>query len=164
MSDASKTLTSWRTPTLVIGFGSLIALIAFGPRSTLGFFLTPLSSANHWGRDVFAFALALQNLLWGIGQALGGIIADRFGSVKVLAAARCYTRSASYSWRIRRARRCSICRPACSSVSALPAVRSQSCLQRSARSCRCNTARSPSVSAPPPAYSGSFFIRRSRLR
>ena len=81
---ASKTITSWRTPALVIGFGSLIALIAFGPRSTLGFFLTPLSSANHWGRDVFAFALALQNLLWGIGQQLGGIIADRFGSVRVL--------------------------------------------------------------------------------
>src|SRR5271165_4964391 len=74
----------WRTPALVIGFGSLIALIAFGPRSTLGFFLTPLSSANHWGRDVFAFALALQNLLWGIGQPLGGIIADRFGTVRVL--------------------------------------------------------------------------------
>src|SRR4029077_4568391 len=78
MSDTSKTLASWRTPALVIGFGSLIALIAFGPRSTLGFFLTPLSNANHWGRDVFAFALALQNLLWGIGQPLGGIIADRF--------------------------------------------------------------------------------------
>src|SRR6516164_3959721 len=86
MSDASKTLTSWRTPTLVIGFGSLIALIAFGPRSTLGFFLTPLSSANHWGRDVFAFALALQNLLWGIGQQLGGIIADRFGGALLYAA------------------------------------------------------------------------------
>ncbi len=89
MSDVSKTITTktianWRTPALVIGFGSLIALIAFGPRSTLGFFLTPLSSANHWGRDVFAFALALQNLLWGVGQPLGGIIADRFGSVRVL--------------------------------------------------------------------------------
>jgi MFS family permease len=75
---------NWRTPALVIGFGSLIALIAFGPRSTLGFFLTPLSTSNHWGRDVFAFALALQNLLWGIGQPLGGIIADRFGTVRVL--------------------------------------------------------------------------------
>jgi hypothetical protein len=38
---------SWRTPALVIGFGSLIALIAFGPRSTFGFFLTPISTANH---------------------------------------------------------------------------------------------------------------------
>ena len=84
MKDDTKIISSWRTPTLVIGFGSLIALIAFGPRSTLGFFLTPLSAANHWGRDVFAFALALQNLLWGVGQPLGGIIADRFGSVRVL--------------------------------------------------------------------------------
>jgi len=71
---------------MVIGFGCLITIIAFGPRSTLGFFLTPLSSANHWGRDVFAFALALQNLLWGVGQPLGGIIADRYGTVRVLCA------------------------------------------------------------------------------
>jgi MFS family permease len=84
MKDDTQVISSWRTPALVIGFGSLIALIAFGPRSTLGFFLTPLSSANHWGRDVFALALALQNLLWGVGQPLGGIIADRFGSVRVL--------------------------------------------------------------------------------
>jgi MFS family permease len=84
MKDDSRIIASWRTPALVIGFGSLIALIAFGPRSTLGFFLTPLSTANHWGRDVFAFALALQSLLWGVGQPLAGIIADRFGSVRVL--------------------------------------------------------------------------------
>ena len=77
---------TWRTPALVIGMGCLITLIAFGPRSTLGFFLTPLSSANHWGRDVFAFALALQNLLWGIGQPLGGMIADRFGTIRVVCA------------------------------------------------------------------------------
>jgi MFS family permease len=77
---------TWRTPVLVVGFGCLIGLMSFGPRSTLGFFLTPLSSANHWGRDVFAFALALQNLLWGIGQPLAGIIADRFGTARVLCA------------------------------------------------------------------------------
>jgi len=74
----------WRSPALVIGLGCLITLIAFGPRSTLGFFLTPLSTANHWGRDVFAFAIALQNLLWGIGQPFGGMIADRFGTVRVV--------------------------------------------------------------------------------
>jgi MFS family permease len=84
MKDDTRIISSWRTPAVVIGFGSLIALIAFGPRSTLGFFLTPLSSANHWGRDVFAFALAVQNLLWGVGQPLAGIVADRFGSVRVL--------------------------------------------------------------------------------
>jgi len=77
---------AWRTPVLIVGFGCLISLISFGPRSALGFFLTPLSSANHWGRDVFAFSLALQNLLWGIGQPLAGIIGDRFGTVRVLCA------------------------------------------------------------------------------
>ncbi len=75
---------AWRTPFVVIGFGCLVVLVAYGPRSALGFFLTPLSSANHWGRDVFAFALALQNLLWGIGQPLAGMIADRFGTVRVV--------------------------------------------------------------------------------
>src|SRR5271170_3861449 len=83
--DVSKSGT-WRTPAVILGFGCLIGLIAFGPRSTLGFFLTPLSSANHWGRDVFAFALALQNLLWGVGQPLAGMIADRYGTARVLCA------------------------------------------------------------------------------
>jgi MFS family permease len=77
---------NWRTPLLIIGFGSLISLLSFGPRSSLGFFLTPMSFANHWGRDVFSFALALQNLLWGIGQPIAGIIADRFGPVRVFCA------------------------------------------------------------------------------
>jgi len=85
-TTASKTLASWRTPWLIISFGCLIALISFGPRSTLGFFLTPMSSANHWGRDVFALALALQNLLWGVGQPFAGMIADRFGTARVLCA------------------------------------------------------------------------------
>jgi MFS family permease len=80
----SDGVAGWRTPALIIGFGCVITMIAFGPRSTLGFFLTPMSSANHWGRDVFAFALALQNLLWGIGQPLGGMIADRFGTNRVV--------------------------------------------------------------------------------
>ncbi|HEX3504345.1 MAG TPA: MFS transporter [Xanthobacteraceae bacterium] len=79
-------LSSWRTPALIIGFGCMISLVSFGPRSALGFFLTPMSSANHWGRDVFAFALALQNLLWGIGQPIAGIVADRYGAPRVFCA------------------------------------------------------------------------------
>jgi MFS family permease len=78
--------TTWRTPAVVIACGCLIAALAFGPRSALGFFLTPMSSANHWGRDVFALALALQNLLWGAAQPVAGAIADRFGARRVLCA------------------------------------------------------------------------------
>jgi len=85
-SSAASTarLSTWRTPFVIVGFGCLISLIAFGPRSTFGFFLTPMSSAHHWGRDVFAFALAIQNLLWGTGQPVAGILADRFGAPRVL--------------------------------------------------------------------------------
>jgi MFS family permease len=75
---------AWRTPLLIIGAGCLIATMSFGPRSTLGLFLAPMSANYHWGRDVFAFALALQNLLWGIGQPLAGAVADRFGTGRVL--------------------------------------------------------------------------------
>ena len=81
---APPVVRDWRTPLLIVGFGCLISMMSFGPRSALGFFLTPMSDANHWGRDIFAFALALQNLLWGIGQPIAGIIADRYGTVPVL--------------------------------------------------------------------------------
>ena len=80
---AAKPLT-WRTPALVLLCGCVISLVSFGPRATLGFFLTPQSQANGWGRDTFAFALALQNLLWGIGQPFAGAVADRFGTARVL--------------------------------------------------------------------------------
>jgi MFS family permease len=74
----------WRTPLVIIVCGCLISLLGFGPRSAFGFFLTPMSQANGWGRDVFALAFALQNLLWGIGQPFAGAVADRFGMVRVL--------------------------------------------------------------------------------
>src|SRR5438067_3000389 len=75
---------AWRTPALIVVCGCLIAILTFGPRSSLGFFLTPLSRTHGWGRAVFAFALAIQNLLWGIGQPFAGAVADRFGTVRVL--------------------------------------------------------------------------------
>jgi len=82
---AAAQRTTWRTPAVIIVCGCLIGMLTFGPRSTLGFFLTPLSQANGWGRDVFALALAVQNLLWGLGQPLAGAVADRYGSIRVLA-------------------------------------------------------------------------------
>jgi MFS family permease len=71
---------------VIVACGCLAAVLTFGPRSALGFFQTPIISANGWGRDTYAFALALQNLLWGVGQPFMGAIADRFGTVKVLSA------------------------------------------------------------------------------
>src|ERR1043166_2856723 len=84
MPPALAQRTTWRTPAVIAVCGCLIGMMTFGPRSTLGFFLTPLSQANGWGRDVFALALAVQNLLWGLGQPLAGAIADRYGANRVL--------------------------------------------------------------------------------
>lgn len=84
VAGEKSALSRWRTPAVVLVCGCLIALLGFGPRSALGFFLTPLSQENHWGRDVFSMALALQNLLWGLGQPLAGGIADRFGASRVV--------------------------------------------------------------------------------
>src|SRR5262249_6855180 len=69
-----------------VGCGRLTALLSFGPRSALGQFLTPLSLSGNWGRDVFSFAVAIQNLLWGLGQPFAGGVADRFGATRVLCA------------------------------------------------------------------------------
>lgn len=75
----------WRTPGFVIVCGCLIAMIAFGPRSSMGLFIEPLSNARGWGRDVFALAMAFQNLLWGLGGPAAGALADRYGPAPVLA-------------------------------------------------------------------------------
>jgi MFS family permease len=74
----------WQTPAVVIAAGCLIGILSFGPRSGLGFFLTPMSSTYGWGREVFSLALAIQMLLWGAAQPLAGALADRFGPVRVL--------------------------------------------------------------------------------
>ena len=72
------------TPAVIVLCGCLISLIGFGPRSALGFFLTPLSQAHGWGREVFALSVAVQTLLYGAAQPFSGAIADRFGTVRVI--------------------------------------------------------------------------------
>jgi len=43
-------------------------------------FLQPMSLSNEWGREVFAFSIAMQNLVWGVAQPFVGRMADRLGS------------------------------------------------------------------------------------
>src|SRR6195952_1258256 len=75
---------TWRTPLVIIICGCAIALLSFGPRSSVGFFIQPMGRELSLGRDVFGLALALQNLLWGLGQPIAGAIADRFGVMRVM--------------------------------------------------------------------------------
>jgi MFS family permease len=83
-ADNLRPASTWRTPLVIIICGCAIALLSFGPRSSLGFFIQPMSRDFTWGRDVFGLALALQNLLWGLGQPVAGAIADRFGLLRVM--------------------------------------------------------------------------------
>jgi MFS family permease len=52
----------------------------------MGLFLTPMTGAHGWSRELFALSIAIQNLMWGLGQPLAGALADRYGSARVLAA------------------------------------------------------------------------------
>src|SRR5881409_2797419 len=79
-------VATWRTPGVILVCGCLISLIGFGPRSALGFFLTPMSSDNGWGREVFALSVAMQTLLYGAAQPFSGALADRFGTIRVIIA------------------------------------------------------------------------------
>jgi MFS family permease len=77
---------NWRTPTVVLICGGLIMTLAMGVRHGFGLFLQPMTLDHGWSRETFAFALATQNLLWGITQPLTGLLADRYGAGKVLLA------------------------------------------------------------------------------
>ena len=68
----------------IIAFGCIIALVTYGPRAAMGFYLTPVSNEYSWGRDIFSLAIAIQNLVWGLGQPFAGMIADRYGTARVL--------------------------------------------------------------------------------
>ncbi|EPJ49463.1 MAG: major facilitator transporter [Osedax symbiont Rs1] len=69
--------------TLIV-FSCLLLTLNFGLRSSMGFFLTPISAEFGYGREVFAFSLALQNLFWGLCQPIAGAFADKFGTYKTL--------------------------------------------------------------------------------
>lgn len=75
---------SWRTPAVMLAAGALILAISLGVRHGFGLFLQPMSATYGWGREEFAFAIALQNLIWGLSQPVTGMLADRLGAGKAI--------------------------------------------------------------------------------
>jgi predicted MFS family arabinose efflux permease len=76
--------TDWRSPTVVLVCGGLILTIAMGIRHGFGLFLQPISHDMGWGRETFALAIAVQNLVWGATQPFVGMISDKYGAGKVI--------------------------------------------------------------------------------
>lgn len=73
---------SWRTPAVVLACGAALLAISVGVRHGFGLWLQPMSMEHGWGREVFGFAIAVQNLVWGASQPFVGMLADRYGAGK----------------------------------------------------------------------------------
>jgi MFS family permease len=74
----------WRASGWILFGSALILALSLGTRHGFGLFLPPMSAQFGWGREVFAFAIAFQNLIWGLAQPFAGALADRFGAAKVV--------------------------------------------------------------------------------
>lgn len=66
--------------------GALVLTLSMGIRHGFGLWLQPITQAQGWSRETFAFALAIQNLSWGVAGIFAGMAADRYGAFRVLLA------------------------------------------------------------------------------
>ncbi len=70
--------------TQVLLFGAVIVTLSMGIRHGFGLWLQPITMERGWTRETFAFAMAVQNLAWGIAGPFAGALADRYGAYRVL--------------------------------------------------------------------------------
>ncbi len=68
----------------VLVCGAAVVALSMGIRHGFGLWLLPITQEHGWTRETFAFALAVQNLSWGIFGIFAGMAADRFGAFRVL--------------------------------------------------------------------------------
>ena len=64
--------------------GAAIVTLSMGIRHGFGLWLQPVTQSQGWSRETFAFAIAIQNLAWGLSGIFAGMLADRFGAFKVV--------------------------------------------------------------------------------
>ena len=69
---------------MVLVCSGLVLTLAMGIRHGFGLFLQPMSGDLGWGRETFALAMAVQNLMWGVTQPFAGMLADRFGTARIV--------------------------------------------------------------------------------
>ena len=70
----------------VLTCGAIIVTLSMGIRHGFGLWLQPITQDQNWTRETFAFALAIQNLVWGVSGIFAGMLADRFGAFRVIVA------------------------------------------------------------------------------
>ena len=70
--------------TQVLICGAAIVTLSMGIRHGFGLWLQPITQTQGWTRETFAFAIAIQNLTWGVSGIFAGMLADRFGAFRVI--------------------------------------------------------------------------------
>jgi MFS family permease len=70
----------------VLACGAAIVTLSMGIRHGFGLWLQPVTQDQGWTRETFAFAIAIQNLMWGVSGIFAGMLADRFGAFRVIIA------------------------------------------------------------------------------
>ena len=80
MSSSPKHLSTAQ----VLICGATIVTLSMGIRHGFGLWLQPITQAQNWTRENFAFAIAIQNIAWGISGIFAGMVADRFGAFRVI--------------------------------------------------------------------------------
>ncbi|HET6493311.1 MAG TPA: MFS transporter [Burkholderiales bacterium] len=80
------TQSNWRTPGIVLACGGIVLTISLGVRHNFGLYLQPMTMDLGMGRETFAVAIAIQNLVYGLAQPFTGMIADKYGTARVLIA------------------------------------------------------------------------------
>ena len=85
MSSSSNAPSARLSAAQVLICGALIVTLSMGVRHGFGLWLQPITQAQGWSRETFSFALAVQNLSWGLFGIFAGMAADRFGAFRVLA-------------------------------------------------------------------------------
>jgi predicted MFS family arabinose efflux permease len=69
---------------VVVVSAGLIVGVAMGLRQVMGLYLPPMTAALGIGVEPFSSAMAIANLIWGIGAVFAGLIADRYGAGRVV--------------------------------------------------------------------------------
>jgi MFS family permease len=81
----SSTTTPPALSTLqVLACGAAVVTMSMGIRHGFGLWMQPLTQAHGWTRETYAFAMAIQNIAWGIAGIFAGMVADRFGAFRVI--------------------------------------------------------------------------------
>ena len=74
------------SPLAIALAAAALMAITMGSRSSFGLFVAPLNAATGLGLVTISFAVAVNQLLWGLAQPFVGLVAERHGSARVIAA------------------------------------------------------------------------------